>query len=207
MVIFNHTMDRGFYRYATDIPGTLLSVFNLLPSIACKAAVPIFFMISGALLLEKQERIGKTYRRTFRVIVDILLFSLLYYGVDAYLTVGLVFDLKKTLFDILQKSYWHLWYLYAYLMLLITLPFFRDFAVHLKRSHAVLLYAIAVIYLCMMPVFEYFVFKIDNSSPPGSSPLFLYIRCSDISYIQQIFQKSEKGTSCCCGYLIFSALS
>jgi surface polysaccharide O-acyltransferase-like enzyme len=49
MVIFNHTNERGFYRYVTDTPGTMLSIWNLFFSIACKSAVPIFFMMSGSI--------------------------------------------------------------------------------------------------------------------------------------------------------------
>ena len=46
LVIFNHTDNRGFYRFLTDDPGTFLYWFNLFFSILCKAAVPLFFMIS-----------------------------------------------------------------------------------------------------------------------------------------------------------------
>ena len=60
LVIFNHTDNRGFYRFLTDDPGTFLYWFNLFFSILCKAAVPLFFMISGALLLNKEESIGVT---------------------------------------------------------------------------------------------------------------------------------------------------
>ena len=165
MVIFNHTAERGFYRYATDVPGSLLSVCNLIPSISCKAAVPMFFMMSGSLLLSRQETVTKTYHRTFRVLFDLLIFSLLYYAVDSYLT-GQTFDIKATLLNMLSKSYWHLWYLYAYIIFIITLPFFRDFVSGLKSQNAIMFYTIAVIYMYLMPIFEYFVFEINTNLKP-----------------------------------------
>ena len=82
LVIFNHTNERGFYRFLTDDPGTFLYWFNLFFSVACKVAVPLFFMISGALLLKKDESFGKTYKRGIRIVVDLLLFSLLFYWVE-----------------------------------------------------------------------------------------------------------------------------
>lgn len=70
MVIFNHTDERGFWRYAYNDRGTALWIVNLIPSIACKSAVPIFFMISGELLLRKNESIRKHmggYERFFLI--------------------------------------------------------------------------------------------------------------------------------------------
>lgn len=175
MVIFNHTNERGFYRYVTDTPGTLAAVWNLLFSIACKSAVPIFFMISGSMLLRKEEPVLVTYRRIPRMIADYLIFSLIYYGYDAYLA-GTPFSLKETLLTLIAGSYWHLWYLCAYITLLITMPFFRDFARNLKLKNAVLLYALAVLQMEIVPVFEYFVMPVNGHWKPSwiLEDIFIY---------------------------------
>lgn len=127
MVIFNHTNERGFYRYVSDTPGSFWSIWNLIFSIACKSAVPIFFMISGAMLLDKEESLNVTYKRICKFLVDLILFSLAYFWGDSYLE-GRDFCIRDVLGTIIQNNYWHLWYLYAYIALIVTLPFLRNFA-------------------------------------------------------------------------------
>ncbi len=166
MVIFNHTNERGFLRYVTDVPGTPAAVWNLLFSIACKSAVPIFFMISGSMLIRKEEPALATYRRIPRIIADYLIFSLVYYGCDAYLA-GSPFSLKETLIKLITGPYWHLWYLCSYVALLITMPFLRDFARNLKLKNAVLLYGLAVFLMGIMPVIEYFAMPVSSSWKPS----------------------------------------
>ena len=49
-------------------------------SLVCKAAVPLFYMVSGALLLGKNESFGELARkRILRIVAVIVIFSLLYY--------------------------------------------------------------------------------------------------------------------------------
>ncbi len=175
MVIFNHTNERGFLRYVTDVPGTPAAVWNLLFSIACKSAVPIFFMISGSMLIRKEEPALATYRRIPRIIADYLIFSLVYYGCDAYLA-GSPFSLKETLIKLITGPYWHLWYLCSYVALLITMPFLRDFARNLKLINAVLLYGLAVFLMGIMPVIEYFAMPVSSSWKPSwmFADIFIY---------------------------------
>lgn len=102
MVIFNHTNERGFFRYASDDIGSIEWAVNLIPSIVCKSAVPIFFMISGTLLLRKTESMKQTFLRIPRILLDLVLFSILYYAVDSYLQ-GTVFVISGGVTYILRK--------------------------------------------------------------------------------------------------------
>ena len=78
-VIFNHTSDRGYFLFADSI-GTGLYFPYMAASVLCKVAVPTFFMISGALLLPKQESLGKLfYKRILRMVVVLVLISVPYY--------------------------------------------------------------------------------------------------------------------------------
>ena len=126
LVIFNHTNERGFYRVLTDDPGTFLYWFNLFFSVACKVAVPLFFMISGALLLKKDESIGATYKRGIRIVIDHVLFSLLFYEVQAWQT-GIPLTLKAFLTGTVHTNFPHLWYLYTYIGFLLVVPVLRGF--------------------------------------------------------------------------------
>ncbi len=54
MVVFNH-FDLGFYAFHNKQQGTVSYWLLLAFSVFCKFAVPLFFMISGALLLKKRR--------------------------------------------------------------------------------------------------------------------------------------------------------
>ena len=117
------------------------------------------------MLIRKEEPALATYRRIPRIIADYLIFSLVYYGCDAYLA-GSPFSLKETLIKLITGPYWHLWYLCSYVALLITMPFLRDFARNLKLKNAVLLYGLAVFLMGIMPVIEYFAMPVSSSWKP-----------------------------------------
>lgn len=155
MVIFNHSNERGFLRYISDDMETISWWINLFFSTMCKSAVPIFFMISGALLLRKEETICATYKRVPRIFADLVLFSILYYWTDA-MSGGNSFSLNDTLLLILQSNYWHLWYLYAYIALIITLPFLRKMVVSLDVKSAFYMVVVASALTGILPVIEYF---------------------------------------------------
>ena len=89
----------------------------------------IFFMISGALLLGKKETIGDLWKkRILKMLIVLTLISL------AYLFFDMLYDMDKAAPEsFLGRLYSEpriapLWYLYAYLAFLITLPFLRGIA-------------------------------------------------------------------------------
>ena len=82
LVVFNHTDTRGFFLY--QVPGCsgLNAVLSLLLATICKIAVPLFFMISGGLLLHRQESLKDLFRkRIVRMGIVLVLFSGILYGV------------------------------------------------------------------------------------------------------------------------------
>lgn len=139
MVIFNHTNERGFYRYVSDTIGGVKWWMNLIPSIICKSAVPLFFMISGSLLLRKNENIKNTYKRIPKILIDLVFFSFLYFGFDTWSSSGTISSLE-ILKNMATSNYWHLWYLYAYFALIITLPILREMVKGLQVKSTICLW-------------------------------------------------------------------
>lgn len=129
-VIFNHTDNYGFYLFS-NYDYTDFHFWVYLPfSVFCKFAVPIFFMISGALLLEKKESINDIYKkRVLRMLVVLFLVSLLYYifdiviGVVTLYGIGNFFDFIYGL--ITGNIRGHLWFLYAYIVFLMISPLLK----------------------------------------------------------------------------------
>ena len=154
LVIFNHTNERGFRLYGADELHSLKFVVDLFLAVMCKCAVPVFFMISGMMLISRTETIKETYRRIPRILVDLVLFQLLYFRTDA-LSSGAAYSLRDMALSLIQKNYWHLWYLYAYIAFLITLPIVRKLVTGLDVRISVYMLAVAVFVKGFIPVIEY----------------------------------------------------
>lgn len=124
LVIFNHTSGFWLFTTTSDTFTYLVSIFM---SHLCKVAVPLFFMISGALLLGKEESIGDVLKkRVFRYAGILLIFSLINYLRRPYDGQGILHYLLyfgKTVYT--EQVITPYWFLYSYLAVLIMLPVLR----------------------------------------------------------------------------------
>ena len=113
-----------------DRGDSLLYFPYMMFSVFCKIAVPLFFMISGALLLPKQETLKQLYtKRVFRMLVVLLLVSVPYY-IWLHRSNGLNPGSFLT-FIYGESASTSLWYLYSYIGLLIVMPLLRAMVVNL----------------------------------------------------------------------------
>lgn len=159
LVLFNHTGTNGFFLFADELDSPFFPFYIFL-SIADKIAVPIFFMIAGALLLGKEESIRDIYtKRVFRYIVILVVVSFLYWLWQFHYNISVA-----TLRVFWKKLYSHhmstqLWYLYSYIGLLIMLPLLRKLAGVLKKNDYIYLFIIHIIFIGVIPVIQYLLGK------------------------------------------------
>ena len=130
LVVFNHTQYRGYFLYQLPESGMVNTVGSLFLAALCKAAVPLFFMVSGGLLLERQETISQLLKkRVLRMALVLLLFSGVVYL--EWLLRGTAEDPGVSDFicrlwgEGISVPYW---YLYTYLGILLLLPILRPAA-------------------------------------------------------------------------------
>ena len=91
LVIVNHT-DNKMLLSLTPSKSWFVSAFIFY---ICKVAVPLFIMISGAVLLGKEESYKDLYKkRVLKTVLVILIFSFVYY-IDKVRIDGAVFSLKE----------------------------------------------------------------------------------------------------------------
>ena len=123
-VVFNHSNERGSGLYLTCRPASPAYWIYLFFSVACKT-VPLFLMISGAVMLTKDEEpLGILWKkRIWRMLTVLAVTLLIYYLKDIYIS-GEHFQLHEFLNELYSVGYIHLWYLYAYIAFLICLPLF-----------------------------------------------------------------------------------
>lgn len=160
-VIFNHLKGYVLFVNASGIK----QIFYMALSVITKINVPLFFMVSGALLLKKQEDIVTVLKkRVSRICLVILLFSLgIFLECRIYAAVqGRDYDFtaKRFLYGVLAKNLDETgayWYLYAYLGFLLMLPFLQKIAKQMNQSEFLTLLILRFGILSLFPICNVFL--------------------------------------------------
>lgn len=185
-VIYNHTGDYGNYLFLEMPPASFSYWMDLIISIACQCCVPVFFAVSGALLLAgRDDSIRKLLKRVLRILFLLIFYSFLYYIHDVH-----KFSLDFSWREFLEKLYsqslkYHLWYLYAYIAYLLTVPFLKAMVKTLKDKYFIFMFVTAVLLNGLIPVTEYLIFKGQISLSPYKSGVWYAVNtvlCPCIGY-------------------------
>lgn len=137
LVIVNHT-NSDVFQSITPANGTwwLSIVWYAL----CKVAVPLFVMVSGAVLLGREDSYGKCLARFGRIAAALLVFSYAYFAHDAWVNYGLWPRIIQL--DVFLHKVWTLeiadsfWYLYFYAGLMLALPLLQRLSCAMKSRDA-----------------------------------------------------------------------
>ena len=133
-------------------------LFSLALDVLARFCVPCFFMLTGALLLGREESLGKHGKRLAHMLLVLAVWSLNYYVWNTCV-MGKAVDLRKILYVPVEK---HLWYLYAILPIYLVMPFFqvlcRGMTEKLEKAFLVLTTAAVVIsyLMSMIPAEPYY---------------------------------------------------
>lgn len=119
MVIIIHVANYFCRAYEFISIGEYL--FSLTLNTLSRVSVPCFFMISGVLLLGRNETMKKSLQRAFRFFIVLVVWTIIYYVFNTYYMNQPV-DLKK-LAEIPAEA--HLWYLYVMIPIYLVLPFLQ----------------------------------------------------------------------------------
>lgn len=120
MVIVIHVSN--IYSRSFGIISNKSFLFSLCYNTICRVSVPIFFMISGALLLDRKFNLKKYIFRLLKFILLIIIWDAIYL-VWEYYYLGITYD---KLYKLLINPYRaHLWFLYAILLIYAVQPLLR----------------------------------------------------------------------------------
>ena len=159
--MFTHTSTSGFSIYLTRPDSFFFPLYIAVP-FWVKTAVPIFFMISGALLLKKSEPISLIFKkRIFRFLQIIFIFSLINY-IYFYHSLDLSFygHISKFFTMIYSSNMATAYYfLYIYIGFLLMLPLWRTLVQ--SMSHQLFLYLIALnlFFVGAVPIISFLLFQ------------------------------------------------
>lgn len=166
-VVFNHTWTSGYMLYSAVGRSYRYYYPLLFLSILCKIAVPVFFMISGALLLGREESYRELYaKRVARMVIVLLLFSFVEYCYKLAMGAGSAgaalraivngfhpADFFRGIYSEEQAAAY--WYLYAYLAFLVMLPLLRRMVRTMRAADYGYLAVLQLVIVGVLPIMEY----------------------------------------------------
>lgn len=161
LVMFTHTSTAGFSLYLVR-PESLFFPLYLAVPFWVKTAVPIFFMISGALLLGKDEPLSVIFKkRVYRFVKILIIFSLINY---VYFYHGLPLSFAghvRKFFTLLYSSNLATayYFLYIYLSFLLMLPLWRALTKMMTLKLYLYLAGLNLFFVGCIPILSFAIFK------------------------------------------------
>lgn len=194
-VVFNHTNGYGFF-YFTKTDNIVWYAVSLFCSILCKVAVPLFFMISGYLLLGKKESLRTVLiKRILRYSIVIVIATAFTYIVTEWYRGG-EFSVRNIVKMVYRGSdIGTYWYLYAYLGILLMLPFLRGCALTITKESFVYIFILRILLVGLLPILIFgglgyhMATKID--SPILEQSLFYSLIGYYLGYSENMFKNRK----------------
>ena len=154
-VIFNHTRQNGYIHFTLYEAGTFQYWYYMFFSVIAGMSVPLFYMISGTVLLGKTESIGYVWKkRISKYAVVLIVFSLILYVLGNCKSGPLsVTDfLRQTYSDGVIVPYW---FLYSYIGFLIGLPVFRKAVINMTDQDFRYIFGIWIVFNSLVFILQY----------------------------------------------------
>ena len=160
LVIVNHTNSRIFL----STPPSGLWLCSLVYFFLSKPAIPVFLMISGYTMLDREDSYGKTAARFGRIVAGMAVFSCLYslfYWLDGTVAVNSPGDFVALAVSFLTADSY--WYLHLYLGIVLMLPFLQKMAANMKQQDFHVFFLISGLFLGIWPVLVHYVPSMEYS--------------------------------------------
>ena len=150
-VIGIHVAGKGTYILGNQISSNV-KIFSLAAAIdSClRFAVPIFFMLSGALVFSKAEmNISMFYKQRAKRILIPLVFWGLFYSFTFNRDWSIIEHFKQVF---LGNAFYHLWFLYAVIGLYLVAPVFYQFLKYSSKKDIEIILIICLILNSILPI-------------------------------------------------------
>ncbi|TKI70155.1 hypothetical protein FC756_08615 [Lysinibacillus mangiferihumi] len=152
--------------------------------------VPIFLMISGALLLGRKEESLRTFfkKRANKILLPFIAWSIIYYAWATYMW-NPGYSLKEFLIMFFNNQiYYHLWYFYALIGIYLLAPVFNIFVNHASKQ---MIAYVVVLWILFYGGFRYYSYIVSNEFTLFF-PLSEYIGFFILGYYLATFELSKK---------------
>ena len=154
LVIYMHSGSIGLHAFENSTDG-FTYWFGIYSYPIIQICVPLFFMISGALLLTKQESIREILRKRILRMIGVLLLAICI----QYAYLCMTNPISPSLEEGLKALYTggiitQQWFFYAYLSMLFVLPFLQKLAPALSEKDFIYLLVLQILLHSIFPMVE-----------------------------------------------------
>lgn len=166
-VVLLHSTSPILYEYG-NIDIDIWKMGNYVDSFV-RQAVPLFFMISGVLLLNKSyENLYLFFKKRFiKVIIPLLFWSIIYILFRKYIINQDIDIVKQLILMLLYPQYYHLWFLYTIVGIYLFIPIFNIFIVNSNKTLQYYFISLWIISVSLIPLFN----KLGNFDIPNYMPM------------------------------------
>lgn len=159
MVLFTHTGTAGNMLFTVSKESPFY-FFYMMGSVFVKMSVTLFFMISGAVLLHKNESMGEVIKHRFmKFLIVLILASLIMYlywgGRGNYSEITPRHFVRTVYTSQVVAAYW---YLYSHLAVILMLPLLRKMVQNMIDKEFGYLFLLSI-FMNVLPMFDYLVWK------------------------------------------------
>ena len=152
LVIVNHTITTVFLSVSPSSTW-FASIAYFYVS---KVSVPVFVMIAGYTMLNKQDDYKKSSYRVLRMIVTLFLFSLPYYILQCFVGARVSYGVGDFVSAVIQNPLTvAFWYLHMYIGLMMMLPFVQKMVANMNKKDCEIFIGITLFVCGTMPMIEH----------------------------------------------------
>ena len=162
LVVFNHTQGCiKLYEYGSGAV-TVLSFARLFIAMTVKINVPVFYMITGSLLLNRDRGYREIFGRISKMFSILLIFSIVSHALykGKFYFPGFIRNFASATVDGAGPY----WYLYSYLGILLILPFLRSIAARMNTRDVSYLIGARLVIGAVIPMLYLIVNRIIDSN-------------------------------------------
>lgn len=155
-VVFLHSVAPILHKIG-EIDFSYWMTGNIYDSTA-RVAVPLFFMVSGVLLLNsKEESLTIFFKKRFlKVVIPLIAWSLIYIIFRKYELHQDINIFKQFIYSFNGKVYYHLWFLYTILGIYLFLPILKVFIKNSSQSLQIYFLVLWAISVSLIPLINTF---------------------------------------------------
>lgn len=183
-------ITRGAYLWAV--------IYNVL----ARVSVPCFFMLTGALLLGRQETVKKSMLRAGKFLMVLAVWSVVYYLFNTYVTHQDTFTLENFL---KKPAEAHLWYLYVLIPVYFVMPFLQSLCRGLDEKGDTALFIIGTVWTVGLYLMNYFDIGYYYSLPIFGGKSYIYYMFMGHLMKKYLSRIPGSGKLYFAGYLLASA--
>lgn len=158
-VLFNHTVANFIFQWSMPINKWLIADFY---GALIRFAVPVFIILSGYLLLDKQENDVDFYKKRFlKIVIPLIVWSAVFMAVKTGSIYSVfTFEFFKDFFA--GNIYIHLYFLYVIIGLYAVTPILRRILPHINIKYLYLYLMFWLISSSLIPALYYFNIQLYN---------------------------------------------